>query len=297
MDPQRTLRELPAHHPLFIGIDSDGCVFDTMEPKQKRCFGPAFIEHFGLQAVEAAAREVWEFVNLYSVTRGTNRFAAIALALDLLERHPVVSASGFDVPACAAFRDWLKRESRLGAPALEAEVQRNPSPDLATALAWHRDVNARVASEVHGIAPFPYVRDCLERMHGRADLMVVSQASRDAIEREWGEHDLLGFMDAAAGQEYGSKQEHLRYACEGKYEPARVLMIGDAPGDRDAAVENGVLFFPILPGDEAASWRRLLDDAMPRFFEGRFDRRYQDDLLAEFSRALPVDPPWARPEG
>lgn len=293
MDPQQALRELPVNHRFFVGIDSDGCVFDAMGIKHKQCFCPAFIEHFGLEPVENAAREVWAFVNLYSATRGVNRFAAIARALDLLKDHPEVRRRGFQVPACDALRAWLARETRLGAPALEREVERNPADDLATALAWHRDVNARIAATARGIPPFAGVRDCLERMHGRADLVIVSQASQDAIEREWREHDLMRFMDAAAGQEYGSKREHLRYACGGKYDPAKVLMIGDAPGDRDAAIDNGVRFYPIVPGDEVASWTRLRDEALDRFFDGGFDQSYQDGLLSEFNRALPTDPPWS----
>ena len=35
MDAIETMRALPKKHDFFIGIDSDGCVFDTMEVKQK----------------------------------------------------------------------------------------------------------------------------------------------------------------------------------------------------------------------------------------------------------------------
>ena len=50
----------------LVCIDSDGCVFDTMEIKHKECFCPAYIEHFGLQAVSNYARDAWDFANLYS---------------------------------------------------------------------------------------------------------------------------------------------------------------------------------------------------------------------------------------
>ena len=78
MDAITTMRNIPKKHDFFIGIDSDGCVFDTMEVKQKECFCPNFIRHFGFQAASKYAREVWEFVNLYSKTRGCNRFLAVA---------------------------------------------------------------------------------------------------------------------------------------------------------------------------------------------------------------------------
>src|SRR6267378_4520185 len=92
MDYVAQLKALPKKHDFFIGIDSDGCVFDTMEIKHKECFCPAFIKHFALQAASKYAREVWEFVNLYSKTRGANRFPALVRALNLLRQRPQVAA-------------------------------------------------------------------------------------------------------------------------------------------------------------------------------------------------------------
>ena len=67
------LKSLKPQKEFFIGIDSDGCVFDSMEIKHKECFIPQYIGHFGLQPVARWARETWEFVNLYSKTRAVNR--------------------------------------------------------------------------------------------------------------------------------------------------------------------------------------------------------------------------------
>jgi hypothetical protein len=69
-------------------------------------------------------------------------------------------------------------------------------------------------------------------------------------------------------------------------------MIGDAPGDYKAAVANKALYFPINPGAEEASWRRLFEEGIERFLSGEFAGRYQEDLLAEFERYLPERPPW-----
>ncbi len=64
-------------HPFLIAIDSDGCVFDTMEIKHKECFIPNIIKYWGLQPVSKYARAAAEFVNLYSKWRGINRFPAL----------------------------------------------------------------------------------------------------------------------------------------------------------------------------------------------------------------------------
>jgi hypothetical protein len=91
-DPAHVLREFKPTKEFFIGIDSDGCIFDSMEIKHKECFTPMFIKHFRLQAVSKYAREVWDFVNLYSKTRGANRFPALSKAIKLLGSRPQVQA-------------------------------------------------------------------------------------------------------------------------------------------------------------------------------------------------------------
>ena len=89
-DAAEQLKAFEPTQEFFVGIDSDGCVFDSMEIKHKECFTPMFIKHFGLQPVSKYAREVWEFVNLYSKTRGINRFPALSNALHFLkDRHEV----------------------------------------------------------------------------------------------------------------------------------------------------------------------------------------------------------------
>ena len=108
----------------LIGIDSDGCAFDTMEIKHKECFIPNTVKYFGLQSVSKYAREAAEFVNLYSKWRGINRFPALTMTLDLLEERPEVKNRGTKIPKLQGVRDWIERETKLGNPALTAEVEK-----------------------------------------------------------------------------------------------------------------------------------------------------------------------------
>ena len=71
-----------------------------------------------------------------------------------------------------------------------------------------------------------------------------------------------------------------------------MLMIGDAPGDYRAARGNGALFYPINPGDEEASWKRLHDEALERFFAGSYAGDYETGLVHEFESHLPEQPAW-----
>ena len=64
VDPAQALKEFQPRYDFFVGIDSDGCAFDTMGLKQRECFCPWMIGCFGLQAVAEAARECKVFAVL-----------------------------------------------------------------------------------------------------------------------------------------------------------------------------------------------------------------------------------------
>ena len=290
-DPAQVLRDFQPKHDFFIGIDSDGCVFDSMEIKHKECFAPMFVKHHNLRAVSKYAREVWDFVNLYSKTRGANRFPALTRALNLLRDRPEVQARNVNVPSYPALDEWMERETKLGNATLAAEVE-GGNEGLAHIKVWSDGVNEQVADIVHGVPPFPLLRETLEKALGQADMMVISQTPCDALEREWAEHDISKFVEIIAGQEMGTKTEHLKFAAVDNYAAEKILMIGDAPGDHKAAKANGVLFFPILPGREEDSWERLHGEALDRFFAGTYAGEYEEELFAEFDGCLPENPSW-----
>jgi phosphoglycolate phosphatase-like HAD superfamily hydrolase len=290
-DPAQVLRDFKPTKEFFIGIDSDGCVFDSMEIKHKECFAPMFIKHFGLQAVSKYAREVWEFVNLYSKTRGANRFPALSRSLSLLRARPQVIARKVNVPDTKAVDEWIARETKLGNATLAAEVK-NGNRNLEQVKRWSDAVNAAVEDIVHGVPPFPLVCESLERMNEKADAMVISQTPADALMREWAEHCIEKNVRMIAGQEMGTKTEHIKFAAVGKYPPTKILMIGDAPGDFKAAKSNGALFFPINPGAEETSWERFFKEGLNRFFAGTYAGDYEAGLVKEFDACLPEKPSW-----
>jgi phosphoglycolate phosphatase-like HAD superfamily hydrolase len=292
VDPESALGSFAKRSDFFIGIDSDGCVFDTMEVKHKECFIPNIIKHYQLAAISKYVREAAEFVNLYSKWRGINRFPALVLTLDLLADRPEVLRRRPRLPALEGLRRWVQHETKLSNPALSEEIRKTGDPDLVTALAWSEAVNETIGELVKGVPPFPFVRESLESMRGRSDVMVVSATPGEALAREWEEHGLHGLVDLIAGQELGSKREHLARAAAGRYEAGRILMIGDAPGDLAAARANQALFFPVDPGHEDESWQRFFEEALPRFFAGTFEGDYMAAQISRFEALLPERPPW-----
>jgi hypothetical protein len=136
MNPHDQLLNLKPQKEFFIGIDSDGCAFDTMEIKQKECFCPNFIKYFGMQPVSKYARETWEFVNLYSTNRGCNRFLAVNETLRLLTTRPEIKARNFTVPAADTLIEWTKKETKLGNPTLKIYAAEVNDPFITKTLEW-----------------------------------------------------------------------------------------------------------------------------------------------------------------
>lgn len=291
-DHVELLKALEPKKDFFIGIDSDGCAFDTMEIKHKECFIPNIINSWDLQAVSRFAREAAEFVNLYSQWRGINRFPALVMVFDLLGEWDEPLARGYEAPHVESLRVWIEEESRLGNPALEEKVKQTGDPVLRRALDWSQAVNDTVAKIVRGVPPFPHVRESLEKLADTADVMVVSATPNEALQREWEEHHIAEYTRMICGQEMGKKAEHLKYGAGGKYPPEKNLMVGDAPGDMKAAKANDALFYPVNPGDEEASWQRFHDEALDRFLAGQYAGDYEKKLIDDFMAHLPDTPPW-----
>lgn len=299
-DAAKRLKEFKPTKVFFVGIDSDGCAFDTMGIKQRECFCPWTIACFSLQPVAQAARECREFADLFSRTRGGNRHKTLKrLLTELLPTHPMTRARGFKVPQLPYYFAWVDDPKSIlsndGLKKVIAEAKDSQAKkEFEQVLDWSKKVNQAVTDIVRGVPPFPFVRESLEKVSPLADVIVVSATPGEALEREWREHDIAKYAAIIAGQEMGTKAQHLEYAAKGKYEKNCVLMIGDALGDLAAAKANDALFYPVNPGDEEKSWKRFHGEAFDRFIKGRYAGKYEEKLIAEFNEYLPETPPWEK---
>jgi phosphoglycolate phosphatase-like HAD superfamily hydrolase len=290
----KPLADMQPQRPFFVGIDSDGCAFDSMEIKHKECFCPNIINWWDLQCVSKYAREAAEFVNLYSKWRGINRWPALIMVFDLLRERPEVIARGAKITEAKKLRDFMASGQPLSDAGLKAYMAQHPDPELDRAWSWTKAVNASIADMVHGVPPFPYMRESLQALQDKADVVVVSATPTEALIREWEEHDIARYARIIAGQEMGSKKQHLALAAKGKYAADHILMMGDAPGDMEAAKANGTLFFPINPGQEEKSWERFFREGLGKFTAGTYAGAYEASLIAQFETFLPSMPPWKK---
>ena len=281
-------------HDYLVCVDSDGCLLDNMELKHKECFCPATVNVWELQAVSKYARQTAEFVNLYSRSRGWNRFPAVIRTLDLLFERPEVKEVGLQKPDLTLLRKWAAETPSLSSAALEQYCEEHSVDDdaMRRACAWGREVDANIRHIVRNIRPFPNVPAALERIAQRADIVVVSATPNEALTRELKACGIADFFTYICGQETGTKAESIRLAMSNRYAPDHVLKVGDAASDLKAAQENGVLFYPIVPGTENRSWAELETAAFGSFLSGSYAGERMERYLSVFLSSLPEEVPW-----
>ncbi|MBI9020827.1 MAG: HAD hydrolase-like protein [Verrucomicrobia bacterium] len=281
------LTRFPPRHDVLTAIDSDGCVFDSMTIKQ-RIFHTELIKLWGLDAVEAEVRQVAEWVSLYSPWRGLNRFQLLLQIFQTLEKAKDFFPTLGKTPETKSLEAFVESGVALS----NDELKKWNDPELQKVLDWSLEVSRQIAA-IPEMPVFDGVFQCLEKIRECADAIVVSQTTEEALVREWRNAELERFVDVIAGAELGSKIESLGTAMNNRYTPEKTLMVGDAPGDLETARATGGLFFPIIPGDEVASWIELREEGLDRLLKGTFAGTYQEYLIVRFNAALSPIPPWA----
>ena len=244
--------------PLLLCVDSDGCVMNTMDAKHTRCFGPLLVKEWGLWEHEKEVLSLWNNINLYTKTRGVNRFRGLALTLK------AVNSRYRPVDGVGNLLHWSEGQV-LSEDSLVKEIEKNPEVLIfKKALAWSRAVNRaaeNLFSEHSGA--FKGAKEALEYAHRYADVAVVSGASPERLLDEWRESGLVSLADILMAQDCGQKSDCIKKLLEKGYSGKDVLVCGDSLGDLEAAEENSAFFYPIIAGREEKSWAE---------FEAAFDK-------------------------
>ncbi len=277
-----SLLEFQKEKEFLICVDSDGCAMDTMDCKHIHCFGPCMVEEWGLQEWKEAILKRWNDINLYTITRGINRFKGLAMALvEINEQYTKIEGIEDLV-------EWAENSPELSERNLKATLEKEHKVALEKALKWSQAVNVAITKlPEEEKVPFPGALEGLKAAHAVADIAIVSSANREAVLEEWEEHKLLDHVDIVLTQEVGSKAECIRQLLLKGYKPENVLMVGDAKGDSDAAAVNGVHYYPILVKREKESWDRFQEEAVKCFTESNY-KEYGQKMQEEFLRNLGV---------
>ncbi len=298
-DPEQQLKSFRRTKDFLVAIDTDGCVTDNMNGKHMMIFQPQYMEFYQLWEIESYFREVSEYYNLFSVSRGCNRFLAVQSSLEALYKRKdvqdVLKVKGVRLPDLKPLNAYIeyceKNKLGLGNPSLEKYLETQPM-DLYfyKLLGWSEAVN-RTFPFVK-IPPFENVKESLMAMSEKADVMIVSQTPYEDLVNFWDYNGLLPYVQTIAGQEMGKKGHHIetvKKACG--YDSSKILMLGDADGDLKAVKQNNGLFYPIPAGHEREAWKKFTG-FFENFISGKYAGDVEDKLLDDFSRVLLTTPPW-----
>lgn len=261
----------------LVCVDSDGCAMDTMDIKHIRCFGPCMVEEWGLSEWEAPILKRWNEINLYTMTRGINRFKGLAMHLKEIN-ETYTKIEGIEI-----LDEWVEKSPELSNQALERAIAENDNISLKKALSWSKKVNESInALPFEEKKPFEGVLEGLAYAHEYADVAIVSSANLQAVVEEWELYGLLEHVDIILAQDVGSKAYCIQELLKKGYDVDKVVMTGDAPGDFDAAKKNGVYYYPIRVRHEHDSWIEFKSTAVGKLVDGTFGGEYQEAQIKAF---------------
>ncbi|MGN1328442.1 MAG: HAD family hydrolase [Eubacterium sp.] len=249
----------------LVCIDSDGCAIDSMEIKHRTCFGPCLIDEWHLEKYENEILDLWNNINLYSKTRGINRFLGLKIILSEINSS-FISIDGID-DYCL----WCENTNSFSNDTVKKQFEATDNEIFKKALSWSERVNKKIESIRFEIKPFDGVREALEVIGSKADIAIVSSANSQAVNDEWTRFGLMEYVNYVMAQDAGTKSDCISRLIKSGYSPEKTLMVGDAPGDEKAAIINNVHYFQIVPKEETKSWTKLKEKSIVRFFNNCYD--------------------------
>ena len=127
--------EYKRNNEFLVCIDSDGCAMDTMDCKHFYCFGPCMVEEWQLGEWKEPILEHWNHVNLYTMTRGINRFLALGKVLEY------VNKTYREIPQIEVLVSWTETAKELSNASVEEVYKQTGQEIFGKALEWSEICN------------------------------------------------------------------------------------------------------------------------------------------------------------
>ena len=174
----------------LLCVDSDGCAMDTMDIKHFKCFGPCMVEEWGLGEWKEEILNRWNEINLYTMTRGINRFKGLAMALN------EINGKYKKIEDIELLCKWAEESNELSNASVSREYESSGSVVFQKALSWSQKVNEAINALPFDVKkPFEGVKEALEYAHQYVDIAIVSSANYEAVVEEWELYGLLEHVD------------------------------------------------------------------------------------------------------
>lgn len=269
-------------HNFLVCVDNDSCTMDTMAIKHIQYFGPCMVEEWGLEQWQEPILDRWNEINLYTMTRGVNRFRGLRIALEEIHSR-YIPIEGVEELAA-----WVDKTGELSNVSLEQEIGHGGGVCLQKALHWSQMADQAIAAIPEGMKrPFFGVREGLAAAYTVADVAVLSSVDKDIAAAEWSRYGLTEYVDLLLARDAGTRGHCVAKLLKKGYDSKNVLLVGSTPGDMAVARKNGVRFYPILVHHEAESWNEFREIALDKLISGTYED-YGRKKMAEFCNNLGV---------
>lgn len=260
-----------------IFIDSDGTVMDSMTFKHLNCFGPAIIEIFHFDNYAKPILEKWNSINLYSLTRGINRFDGIGMLLEY------VNDNFIKIDILEDYKKWLNIAKTKSNKALEEYIL-NGHENLKPVLDWSNLTNQLINKYKDAVKPFTNASEAISLLAQHFKIIIISSANNKAVMHEWEKFKLLDYVDKVCTQEMGTKEDCIKQEMvELNYDDA--IMLGDAVGDLEAAKHNNISFYPIMPKEEDQAWEDFVNVYSKMFYNSTY-KQVEETVISSFINKL-----------
>lgn len=251
----------------LICVDSDGTAMDTMTIKHVRCFGPTIIEVFNLEDYKDKILERWNEINLYSNTRGINRFLGLKMLLEEINEY-------FSIDDLKSYSEWCNITNNYSNKDLNDYYLENNSPCIKKVLEWSNLVNKRINElPKEDKKAFEGVKETLEYISQYADIAIVSSANKNAVKEEWERCHLIEYVSYFMSQEEGTKEECIKKLLAKGYDNNKAIMLGDSIEDLKASNLNNIHYYSIKPKKEIESWIEFKNSIFTSFIKGNYSHK------------------------
>lgn len=274
----KSLVDYVKNNDYLVAIDSDGCVFDNMTVKHQKFFFPVLLETFNMEDADGSKAALWNKINLDYPTRGINRFEGLKMFFESFKPTEDMTA----------FLKLFESENGLSNDLIQKEINVSSDPLLTKVLTWSTNLNAKIKAELGTMKPFDGVVSAIEKIVKVADIVVVSSANHEAVSNEWDEAGLLPYVQFVSSQDIGPKADVLKILQSKGYENSKMLMVGDAYGDYNAAKSIGAHFYQITYKCEAQSWAQLSESVINDFLNNNYQYNGPELLDVAINDALEV---------
>lgn len=272
----------------LLCIDSDGCAFDTMNAKHKDCFAPMAITVFNIKEHTEDLKQLWSDVNLYSATRGLNRFKGIGIFIQKAVALNALQLSKKEDEALKQYLQWTETTQSLSNDSLKDFISKTENHLAEKILNWSCLSSEKISALTYEQKKvFKSVEPALKKAQSYCDIAVVSSAPSMEIFSEWKNADLLDYIGNIFGQEAGSKTTVLANLTPLGYKPNNCLFLGDALSDLTAAKKNNYLFYPVIPDFEDECWQLLESAYLEKFLNNSYAGESEQALIQKLHKRLP----------